>query len=98
MSGYAISSGLLSAGTTTITTGRAVLSGVMVISDSTNSATITVYDNPAAASGTVLAKCTATITTGANSIAFVTPVRADTGITVSVSGTGTPTGLIYWGA
>lgn len=98
MAGLATSSGLLAAGTTPIHAGKGILSGIMVISDSTNPATITVYDNPSAASGTILARCTATTTTGANSIAFVTPVRADTGLTVTITGTGAPTGLIYYGA
>jgi hypothetical protein len=96
--GLAISSGALGAGTTVIHAGKGILSGVMVISDNTNPATITVYDNATTGSGTVLAKCTATTTTGANSIAFVTPVRADNGLTVVVTGTGAPTGLIYYGS
>lgn len=97
MSGLAISSGILGAGTTTIHSGKGILSGIMVITDNTNVATITVYDNTTA-SGTVLAKCSATSTTGANSLAFVTPVRADNGLTVVVSGTGTPQGIIYYGS
>lgn len=96
--GLAISSGILTVGTTVITTGKAILSGVMVVSDSTNAATVTVYDNATTGSGTVLAKCTATTTTGANSIAFVTPVRADNGITVVVTGTGNPQAIVYTGA
>lgn len=96
--GLAISSGLLSAGTTSLITGKGILSGVIIVTDNTNVATVTVYDNPSAASGTVLAKCTATATTGANSLAFVTPVRFDTGLTVVVSGTGTPQALVYHSA
>lgn len=95
--GLAISSGILTAGTTVIATGKAILSGIMVVSDNTNIATITVYDNASTGSGTVLAKCTATTNTGANSIAFVTPVRADNGITAVVTGTGA-SGVVYTGA
>lgn len=92
------SSGLLSAGTTSVWTGKGVLSGVMVITDNVNTATVTVYDNPSAASGTVLAQCSATSITGANSLAFVTPVRCDNGLTVVVSGTGSPKAIVYFGA
>ena len=98
MSGRAKSSGLLSSGTTVVATGANTLSGVIVISDTANPATITVYDNASAASGTILAKLTATVNTGANSMALVTPIRADNGLVVVVSGTGTPTGLIMYGA
>lgn len=92
-----ISSGLLNVGTTVVATGKSILSGLMVISDSTNTATVTVYDNTAA-SGTVLAKLTATITTGANSLALTTPIRADIGITAVVSGTGSPQAVVIYGA
>lgn len=92
------SSGLLNAGITSIYNGRGVLSGIMVITDNVNTATVTVFDNPSAASGNVLARCSATTTTGANSLAFVTPVRCDNGITVQVTGTGTPQAIVYFGA
>lgn len=97
MAGRALSSGLLGAGTTTIYTGVNCVSGVVCISDSTNNATVTVYDN-IAASGLIVAKLTATINTGANSIAFITPIRCDVGITVQVTGTGAPTAIVYFGA
>lgn len=97
MNGSAQSSGLLAAGTTTIATGRNYFSGLLVITDNTNVATVTIYDNTAA-SGTVLAKLSATSTTGANSLALATPVRCDNGITVVVSGTGTPQAVVYFGA
>lgn len=98
MAGLAKSSGLISTtAATVITTGKAILSGITVITDNTNTATVTVYDNASAASGTVLAKVTATSTTGANSIAFVTPVMAENGLVISVTGTGS-TGIVYYGA
>lgn len=98
MSGRARSSGLLSVGTTVVSNTANTLSGVIVLSDTVNTATITVYDNASAASGTVLAKLTATVNTGANSLALVTPIRAENGLTVVVAGTGTPTGIILYGA
>lgn len=97
MAGRAISSGLLASGTTVLYTGVNTISGVVCLSDSINTATVTVYDNTAA-SGLIVAKLTATINTGANSIAFVTPIRCDLGITVVVAGTGAPTAIIYFGA
>lgn len=98
MAGRARSSGLLSAGTFVVATGANTLSGVIVISDVINPATITVYDNASAASGTILARLTATSTTGANSLALVTPIRAENGLTVQITGTGSPTGIILFGA
>jgi hypothetical protein len=98
MAGRSRSSGLLAAGTTVVSTGANTLSGVVVITDVVNPATITVYDNASAASGTILARLTATSTTGANSLALVTPIRAENGLTVSITGTGTPTGIIMYGA
>ena len=98
MGGRARSSGLLNSGTTVVSSGAQTLSGVIVLSDSVNPATITVYDNASAASGTILARLTATVNTGANSLALVTPIRAENGLVVSITGTGTPTGLILYGA
>ena len=98
MSGRARSSGLLSAGTTTVSNTANTLSGVIVLSDAVNTATITVYDHASAASGTVLAKLVAPVGTGANSLALATPIRAENGLTVVVAGTGTPTGIILYGA
>ena len=98
--GLSISSGIINAtAAQQISTGKSILSGVTVVTDNTNIATVTVYDNGSGvASGTVLAKLTATTTTGANSLAFVTPIRADLGIVVAVTGTGTPQAIIYYGA
>lgn len=98
MGGRARSSGLLNSGTTVVSSGAQTLSGVIVLSDSVNPATITVYDNASTASGTILARLTATVNTGANSLALVTPIRAENGLVVSITGTGTPTGLILYGA
>jgi hypothetical protein len=100
MAGLAISSGLINATAgQLIHVGKGVLSGVSVITDSVNVATLTVYDNALGdTSGTVLARISATATTGANSLAMVTPIRADLGISVVVSGTGAPQAVLYYGA
>ena len=99
MAGRSRSSGLLSAGTNNVVGRTSTISGVTAISDSTNVATVTVYDNASgAASGTILAKVNATVNTGSNSIALVTPIRAEYGIVVVVSGTGTPQGIVYYEA
>ena len=97
--GLAVSSGVIPVtSATVINVGKSILSGITVITDNVNTATVTVYDNnTASASGTVLAKATATSTTGANSIAFVTPIRADLGLVVSVTGIGAQ-GIIYYGS
>ena len=97
-SAICLSSDLLGAGTFTVVPRKSMLSGVLVITDNVNTATVTVYDNASTATGKVLAKASATTTTGANSLAFVTPIRADLGITVVVAGTGTPQAIIYYDA
>lgn len=99
MAGTAISSGLLAAGTFQVATGKGVLSAVHAISDGTNVATITLYDNGAgAASGTILAKVNGSVTTGSNGAIWTTPVRYDNGIVAVVSGTGSPQGIVFFGA
>jgi len=97
MAGTAQSSGLLSAGTTTVYQGKGILSAVHAISDSTNVATVTVYDD-VTASGTILAKVNGTVNTGSNAAVFTTPVRCEIGITVVVSGAGAPQAIIHYGA
>ena len=99
MGGRSRSSGLLAAGSYVVVATQSTISGVTAISDSTNVATVTVYDNPnGTATGTILAKVNATVNTGSNSIALVTPIRAESGVTVVVSGTGSPQGIVYFGA
>ena len=93
-----LSSDLLGVGTATVVNRKSQLSGITAITDNVNTATVTVYDNASTGTGQVLAKLTATVTTGANSLAFVTPIRADLGITVVVAGTGTPQAIIYYDA
>ena len=99
MAGTAQSSGLKAAGTFQIFTGRGIVSAVHAISDGTNTATVVVYDNAAGdTSGNVLAKVTASATMGSNGLYLTTPVRCDIGCTVVVSGTGTPQGVVHFGA
>jgi len=93
-----LSSDLLAAGTTVVMPRKSMLSGLLIISDGTNVATVTVYDNASTGAGKVLAKGVATVTTGVNSLAFVTPIRADLGITVVVAGTGAPQAVVYFDA
>ena len=97
--GTAQSSGILTTGTAQVTKGRGVISAVHSISDNTNVATVTVYDNDAGdTSGTVLAKVNGSVTIGSNGAIWTTPVRYEYGITVVVAGTGTPQGIVYYGA
>jgi len=99
MAGSAQSSGIKTAGTYQIFTGRGIISAVHAISDGTNVATVTVYDNAAGdTSGNVLAKVNGSVTTGSNGAYFTTPVRCDTGCVVVVAGTGTPQGIVHFGA
>jgi hypothetical protein len=88
MSNPADSSGLLAASAVVMARpGR--LSGLIVLTDGTNAATVTVYDNATAASGKVLAKL---IVAGASQSASLNlpsgRVTVDQGIYCSISGTG----------
>lgn len=93
----ALSSGLLAAGTTTVVSRKSLLNGVVAISDGTNTATVTVYDNASTATGTVLAKAVATSAAPTSSNFTTNHVRADNGITVVVAGTGSGA-IIYFDA
>ncbi len=65
------------------------LHGVVLIPDGTNACTVIIYDNPAAAAGTVLAKLSIpALTTAHQFITFNSPVSANSGIYADVSGTG----------
>lgn len=95
MSATSISSGALASGSTTVLfTGHNFLNTIVVNSDGTNTATVTVYDNTAA-SGKVLVSFSVS---GANlNGAFEPkfPIRADTGLTVVVAGTGATAYVMY---
>lgn len=99
MSGTAQTSGLKTAGTYQIFLGRGVISAVHAISDGTNVATVTVYDNATGdTSGDIVAKVNGSVTTGSNGAYFTTPVRVNLGCTLVVTGTGSPQGIVHFGA
>ena len=90
-----ISSGLLSADAQ-IYTGRGTLQGLTVLTDGTNAATVTLYDNTAA-SGTVIAKL---VVAGADRQGFQSwnfHPRCLNGIYADVSGTGASY-IVHYGA
>lgn len=84
-----ISSGLKSADAA-IAVGVNRVNSVELFSNGTDACSVVLYDNSAAASGTVLAK----VTIGAASlktteqVVFMNPVRAENGIYADVTGTG----------
>lgn len=80
-------SDLLAAGTTTVRSIPSRLNSVVLVSDGTNAATLTIYDNTAG-SGIVLYKAFANATCPTIVATFAFPVRAETGVTVVLSGTG----------
>lgn len=82
----AISSDLLTTTTTVVSFGS-YLNSIQVLTDGTNAATVTVFNNTAA-SGVVVAKIIVPGASSYNGISFHVPVRCDIGITVQVSGTG----------
>ena len=91
------SSGLKAGGTNVIWVGKGTLNGVTVIGDGVNAATVTIFDNASATSGTVLASVFCPITAGTINVVFEAAVRCDFGIVAQVSGTGA-TALVYFGA
>jgi|SRR6185437_715653 len=82
------SSGLLSS-SKALSTINGRLQGLIVLTDGTNAATVIIYDNPSAGSGTVLAKL---IVPGASSSASLYipegGIQANAGLYCSISGTG----------
>lgn len=91
----AISSGVLSVGTTTVVDRKSYLNSCSLTGDGTNTATMTVYDNASAATGKIVSVIrinTAGITVHKE---WNYPVRIDNGITVVVTGTGAQATLTY---
>jgi hypothetical protein len=86
-------SGDLAVGTTAVSTKPGRLRSVMLFGGSATSSVI-VYDNPSAASGTVLARlqCAAS---GAQSIDFDEGIAVNTGITAVVAGTAAIANICY---
>lgn len=73
---------------TAIWNGANRINSVTLITDGTNAATITVYDNASTASGKVVAKATASGAQNTVQIRFDNPVYCEAGIYCVVSGTG----------
>jgi hypothetical protein len=98
MFGYAKASIGIAVGTTTVVTGRAGLTGVIVQTDGTNAATIDIYDNTAG-SGTkvfsAVVNATAAAIQRAVPFMFVRAVKAEIGLTVVLSGTGATASVYY---
>lgn len=92
----AVSSGALATGsTTTLAAGHSALNTINVLTDGTNPATVTVYDNTAA-SGKVIAVMSVPGASLSSVLSFYPAVRCDIGLTIVVSGTGA-TGYISYG-
>lgn len=83
----ATSSGLLTADTA-VYDKPALITSVIVIGDGTNAATLVVYDNASAASGTALAKIVVDAGLTYEKVVFSTPVVANQGLYADVTGTG----------
>ena len=90
-----ISSGLKNADAA-IFAGRNRINAITVLSDGTNNATLVVYDNPSAASGTELAKVVCKGADLMQHIIFENPVVAQDGIYADVTGTGA-TFIVFYG-
>ena len=73
--------------------------GITVITDGTNSVTISIYDNASAASGTELIPTWIVTTSSANraqTYSVSPPVRTKNGIYVNVTTSGTVTYMVYY--
>lgn len=90
-----ISSGLLTT-SGQVYTGRGTLNAVTVLTDGTNAATVTLYDNTSAA-GTVIFKALIPGASGSASDAYNLAIRCQNGIYASISGTGA-NAIVYYGA
>jgi hypothetical protein len=89
-----ISTGVLSA-STLISTGRNRINAITVLTDGTNTATLSLYDNTSAA-GTVSVKGACVGANLVNHIIFENPVVMENGIYASVTGTGA-TFIVFYG-
>lgn len=92
-----VSTGVLAVGTTVITNGHDFVNSLELVSDGTNAATMTVYDNTAG-SGKILS----ILTVGATSVPAVffnysRALRCELGLTVVIAGTGAQ-GFVNHGA
>lgn len=76
-------------------TGRNMLHGVIIGTDGTNAATVTVYDNTSAA-GKKVFEAVVEGTSRSRDFMFSRPVRSELGLYVAISGTGA-TAQAYYG-
>lgn len=79
-----------------ISTGIGAMGGVILYTDGTNDETIVVYDNASASSGTVLFKGTCIGSNYSCAFAPAWPVAFTSGIYAYLTGSGTPTYIIYY--
>ena len=82
----AMSSGVKTSDTA-IATGRSLLTGILLLTDGTNNASIIIYD-AASATGTVLFKLAVPGAGNFGGATFEIPIRAQIGIYADVTGTG----------
>lgn len=75
---------------------RSRVNAVTLLTDGTNAASVVLYDNPSAASGSVLAKVTAAGAQNTVHVLFENPVFAETGIYADVTGTNAEY-IVYFG-
>lgn len=80
-----------------IQTGRNRINAVTLITDGTNAATLTVYDNASAGSGLVISKVTASGAQNTTHVIYESPVVAENGIYATVTGTGASYIIFYGG-
>lgn len=80
-----------------IASGRNYVKGVKILTDGTNAATVTIYDNATAASGKVLYKGTVSGASLAGPLDdFTHMVQAENGLYVQLAGTGA-NAIVYFG-
>lgn len=79
-----------------LSVGPNLITGVLILTDGTNAATLTIYDNPSAASGTVIFKSVVAGATNSTYFVFPNPIKTLSGIYASISGTGASY-IIYTG-
>lgn len=85
--GTSLSSGLRTADAA-VHTGRGTLNGVLIGTDGTNSATLTIYDNASSATGDVVFKAVVAATNRTKDVIFNVPVRCVNGLYCDIQGTG----------
>jgi hypothetical protein len=87
-------SGQLAAGTTAVYAKPAILTGLQVTPAAAD-ATLTIYDNASAASGTIVAQMLVKASTSSQHIPLTIGVGCNNGVTAALSGTGA-TAIVYY--